>query len=187
VHVRITQARAQFLLDPHIGQAPRFQHEGQQHRRHRLFQFGARQPRRPRQVECIRHGIEVLAHFQVGVVHRVVDPIRASAKQRQRDQPGEIVGVDVVGVDIVGGTERRRALLQAFNRQAVFRIDAGRAQDRQARTGAPGPVAQGGFRIHPAPRAGVLWLHRVRLVHPFALAIAVHATGTDINESRAVG
>ena len=115
-------------------------------------------------------------------IDRMVDALRASAKQRRPRQPRQVVGVDMVGVAVVAGDQRRGAALDAFQRQAIGSINPRCAQDAHLHPQRLAPGAQLAFGIDPPHRAAVHRRHRPRLGHPVAAAVAIHAAGADIHQ-----
>ena len=74
--------------------------------------------------------------------------------------------------------------MQVCNRQFAWTIDAGNPQDDDVAATGSGPGAQLLFSIQ-APIGSIdLWLRRKTLVYPGALAVAVHACGADVDETR---
>ena len=179
---RIAVFQPQFVRGACVRQLARLAQKRQQRFGQHLFRFGAIHARRPRQVERIGAAVEPVAHFQRVGVDCMVDALRTPAEQRRPRQPRQIVGVDVVGVAVVLGNQGRGAALDAFQRQAVGGIDAGRAQDAHLHPQRFAPGAQLALGVDPPHRAAVHRRHRTRLGHPVAAAIAVHAAGADVDQ-----
>lgn len=91
--------------------------------------------------------------------------------------------MDVVGVDIIGLDQRRQALFQAFQRQAVGGVDAGRAQDADGDATTSAPGAQLPFGIDAAPGPWIIGGEAPRLVNQGAGTIAVNPCRAYVNEA----
>ena len=104
-------------------------------------------------------------------------------QQRLQHDARQVVRMDMARVHVVLGAQRRRALLQALERQAVLRIDAGHAQDRQPGAGGHGPGAQHPFGIDAAQRARIARRRRALLANQRTAAVAVDAAGADVDHA----
>ncbi len=91
--------------------------------------------------------------------------------------------MDVVGEHVVARDQRRQALLQALERQAVGGVDARRAQDGDGDAGPPPPAAQHALGVDAAAGAGAFRLRAPRLVDGFGAAIAVDPRGANVNQA----
>ncbi len=123
--------------------------------------------------------IEVIAHFELGVVCDVVHPLRLAPPQGSDASASEIVSMDVVGVHIVLRLQYWRAPEQTRARRAAFaiiRIDAGDAQDARCHSASCG-IQNLLLGIHPAMCTRRMSLRGAALAHPIALAVAIHAGG----------
>lgn len=171
------------MLHPFILQAPRLVHERPQYGRHVALNFGARQTWRPRQAVCIRHRIKVITHFHFTIIAGVVHAIWLATAQRCNNDARQIIGMDMIGVTVLFLHNSRHPGMQALQRQATHRIDAGDAQDIEDHVVSFCPGADLLFGIHPAPCPYCLWIERVCFVHAGAAAIAVYAAGADVDET----
>jgi hypothetical protein len=92
--------------------------------------------------------------------------------------------MDVVGVAVFRVQHQRQFFVQPLQRQPVFGIDAGRAQDADpamaSRLAAEAPQAP--FGIHPPRRPRRLCRRAARLADPRAAAVAIDAAGTDVHQ-----
>ena len=144
---------------------------------------GTRQAWRARQGEGIGDAVEIVGHFQVGIVDDVVDPVSTAVADGGDAGGGQVVGVDMVGEDIVAVDQRRGAFLQALQRQAVGSVDAGRAQDRHGDAVAPPPGAQRLFGGDAAASARTFGMAASGFVDPGTAAIAIDARGANVDQA----
>ena len=80
--------------------------------------------------------------------------------------------------------QRRRARADALERQAVGGVDAGHAQDDHTDTAAFAPTPRSCVpRRRGAARDRVCGRSAMMLVHHRAAAVAVHAAGTDVDQT----
>ena len=145
--------------------------------------FGARQARRPWQRECIGDAVEVVGHLEAGIIDHVIDAVTAATPQSGDAGRRQVIGMDVVGEHIVTVDQRRQAFLQALQRQAIGRVNAGRAQDGNSDTGRPPPGPQAALGGDAAGAPCALGIQAAGLVDRRAAAIAVNACRTNINQA----
>jgi len=91
--------------------------------------------------------------------------------------------VDVIGVHVVGLDQRRQALFQALQRQAIGSVDPGRAQDADGDATATPPGTQLPFGIDTAPGARIVGGEAPGLVDQGAGTIAVNPCRAYVNEA----
>lgn len=91
--------------------------------------------------------------------------------------------MDVVGVHIVGLDQRRQALFQALQRQAVGGVDPRRAQDADSDATAPPPGTQLPFGIDTAPGARIVGGKAPGLVDQGAGTITVNPCRAYVNKA----
>src|SRR3569832_488453 len=94
----------------------------------------------------------------------MINAVGRPAKQRMLDDMSEVVRMDMIGVDIILRQQGRQAFLQTLYRQPLADVNAGHAQDGQARMRTPGPGAQTLFRIDTPPGTQVKRKDRARLI-----------------------
>ena len=185
----VAYSQPQLLLHPAIVQTPGLAHETEQALRQGAFGFGAADACRPSQAEGERHLVEPVPHAHFAVVADVDRAPAAYPEQRQAGGSGEVIGMDVAGVAIFGGAQRRCAGTQSRKRQALARIDARHAQQRQ-RSG-PGtaptdvtaqPGAQRIFGRDPPRGTRIGRPARPRLVDARATAVAVNPGRPDVDQ-----
>lgn len=95
--------------------------------------------------------------------------------------------MNMVGIGIFFGNNRGRALLQAFDRQAIRRINSRHPQYRQTGFRSLGPSTQDLFRIDPPLRPCILRIHRPRFIKLRFTAVSINAGSAHINESGVLG
>ncbi len=134
-------------------------------------------------MEGVGDAVEVVGHFQVRVIDRIVGAIGGAAPDRRATGGGEIIGVNVVGIHVLGGDQRWHRLLQARQRQPVGGVDAGRAQDADGDAAARPPGPQPAFGIDAALRPRVGRQAGPGLVDPGAGAIAIDARGAYVDQA----
>lgn len=127
--------------------------------------------------------VEVIGHFQVRVIDRIVGAIGGTAPDRRAAGGGEIVGVDVIGEYVLVGGQRRQPLFQPRQRQTIGGVDSGRAQDADGDAAPRPPGPQPAFGIDPALRPRVARRASPGLVDPGAGAIAVNARGAYVDQT----
>ena len=142
---------------------------------------------RARQGEGVGDAIEIIGHAQARIVDHVIDPVGPPAAQRRDAGGGQVGGVDVVAPGILGGEQGRQSLAQAFERQPVGGVNAGRAQNADAHAAPPAPVgqaplAQAALGIDAAHGALALRPARARLVDQRPGAIAVNSGRADVDQ-----
>ena len=175
---RIVQPEAQLALEPAVFEPTRFAHERIHHRRHHGLELRTRHAGRPRQSGGVGDDVEVLGHLQRIVVDRVVDTCGGASLQRCDADARQVLGVDVVAVDVVGIGERGQLLAQAFQWQAIVRIDARHAQHR------PAPAAAHRTLGIDASLCALAGRTKPRgLVDPPPTMVAVDAGGADIHRA----
>src|SRR5262245_39826611 len=106
-YARIPQSNVEDLLNRPIHRPPGLANEGEGHRWRPRLGVGARDGRRAREAVAVGDEIEVVAHLELGVVARVVDPRRRVELQGPDADRREIVGVDVVRIDVPVGAQPR--------------------------------------------------------------------------------
>ena len=121
VDARITQRVTHFVSQPGVLQTSRFAHEREHHRLELRLRLFARNAGSARQAERIGNQVEIIAHAQVAVVRRMHHALRPRPPDREHENGGEIVGVDMVGVNIVG---RRSAGVPFCSRASGRRLPA---------------------------------------------------------------
>ena len=131
----------------------------------------------------VGNAVEIVGHFQVGIVDDVVDPIAAAVADDCDAGGGKVVGVDMVGEYIVAVDQRRCAFLPALQRQAVGGVDAGRPQDRHGDAGAPPPGAQGLLGGDTPAGARTFGMAAAGFVDPGAATIAIDAGGANVDQA----
>lgn len=127
----------------------------------------------------IGNGIEIRGHLQIAIVDHIETALVARPRQCPHTGGREIVGMDVVGVDIFARDQRRRASLEALQRQAVVRIDARRAQDDGRQAG----LAQTTLGIDPAAGTRRLGVEATRFVDGRTTAIAIDPGGANVDQA----
>ena len=91
--------------------------------------------------------------------------------------------MDVIGEHVVTRDQRRQALLQALERQAVGGVDARRAQYGDGDAGPPPPAAQHALGINSAGGTRAFRPGVPRLVDGRRAAIAVDPRGANVNQA----
>ena len=94
----------------------------------------------------------------------------------------QIIGMNVIGEYIIAVNQRRQAFLQAFERQAIGRVNAGRTQNGNAHTLPGTPGAQTVFGINPAQCTRVIRIQRPRFVDKGAGTIPVNPCRAYVNQ-----
>src|SRR5262245_7460611 len=181
-YARIPQSNVEDLLQAPIHQPPRLAHEREEHRWKPRLGVGARDARRAREAVAVGDEIEVVAHLELGVVARVVDPRRRVELQGPDADRREIVGVDVVRTAVRVGARHRRCFRASLERQAIWGVDARNAQDHELAVSCRTPSLQHLLGVDAAPRALRLRREGPRLVDSGAAAVAVHAARAEIHD-----
>jgi len=127
--------------------------------------------------------IEIIGHFQVGIVHHVVGPPGFPVLNCGQTGSRQIVGMNVIGKYVIGGRQCRQTPLQTIDRQAIGRIDAGRPQDADGNTVLPPPGPQNPLRINPPGCPLAFRIQVPRLIDVRSRAIAVNPCRTYVNQA----
>lgn len=91
--------------------------------------------------------------------------------------------MDVISEYIILLGQGRQTFLQAFQRQTVGGVDAGRAQDADGDATAPPPGAQLPFGINPPAGARIVGGKRPGLINQCPAAITVDPCRAYVNEA----
>lgn len=132
----MAQAGTQFPMHAAIIDPARLCHERERHRRQFECDFLTAQARRTRQPERVGDSVKIVAHPQIGIIHRVVHSATSPAEKGEHRQPRKIVRMDVVRIDIVLSAQHRVATANALKRQAFISVNAGRPQNADLDTAA---------------------------------------------------
>lgn len=95
----------------------------------------------------------------------------------------QIIGMDVVGKHIVSFIQGRHATLQTFDRQAIRRINARCAQNRDGDTSLFAPGTQGPLGIDPTRSTRTFRGKTASLIDLLPLTIAINACRTNVNQA----
>ena len=95
----------------------------------------------------------------------------------------QIIGMNVVGKHIVSFIQGRHAALQTFDRQAIRRINAWRAQNRDGNAGLFAPGTQGLLGIDPTRGTRAFRGKMAGLIDLLPLTITINACRTNVNQA----
>ena len=91
--------------------------------------------------------IEIVGHFQVRIIDRIVGAIGSTAPQRGDAGSRQIVSVNVIGPHVLFRQQRWQATFEAGQRQAIGGIDSRRSQDADGNAATRPPGSQAALGI----------------------------------------
>ena len=127
--------------------------------------------------------IEIISHFQVRIIDHVISAIGLPVAHGSNTGRSQISGVNVVGEYVVSADQRRHALFEPFQRQAIRRINTWSAQDANSHTVTCAPGAQSLFSIDTTPSTRAFGVESPCFIDNGTATIAINPGGANVNQA----